>query len=290
MFHVKQKDSFTDNSIEVFLETKDFMVSGETFRIVKKPGKNYLETQPIPEILDTYYESEAYLSHTDGKESLFEKAYQFVKQITLKQKVKSIGKPKLAKNKLLDFGAGTGDFLQVAKNNGWKVTGIEPNQHARKLAVKKGLNLFSSLDELENENFDVITLWHVLEHVPNLDQILMQLQELLNPGGLIVIALPNYKSWDAKKYGKYWAAYDVPRHLWHFDREAMKNILPKSFQQTKTKPMWFDAFYVCLLSEKYQTGKTNWFNGVFNGLRSNLKAILSKEYSSIVYYYHKNDI
>lgn len=285
---MKQNNKIADLELEVILESKDYMVSGKSFTVVKRPGQSYLETQPVPESLDAYYESEAYLSHTDAKDNLFAKAYQFVKQITLKQKVGSIGNPKSTRNRLLDFGAGTGDFLQVAKNNGWEVGGVEPNVQARKLAKDKGLDLLPSLEDFKQEQFDVITLWHVLEHVPNLKECLEQLQDLLKPGGIIVVALPNYKSWDAKKYKEFWAAYDVPRHLWHFDRTAMKDLFPKSFKQTKTKPMWFDAFYVCLLSEKYRTGKTNWFKGVINGLRSNLSACSTKEYSSIVYYYQKD--
>lgn len=285
---MKQNVDLKNKEVKVVLETKDYMVSGETFSIVKRPGQSYLETQPVPESLESYYESDAYVSHTDAKDSFFEKAYQVVKQITLKQKVGSIGKPNSSKSKLLDFGAGTGDFLQVAENKGWKVYGVEPNEQARKLAKKKGLDLLSSLEESKASQFDVITLWHVLEHVPNLKETLNQLQTLLKPGGILVIAVPNYKSWDAKKYKEFWAAYDVPRHLWHFDREAMKQLFPKSLQQIKTKPMWFDAFYVCLLSEKYRAGKTNWLKGGFNGLRSNLSACFTKEFSSIVYYYQKD--
>ncbi len=285
---MKQNVDLKNKEVKVVLETKDYMVSGETFSIVKRPGQSYLETQPVPESLESYYESDAYVSHTDAKDSFFEKAYQVVKQITLKQKVGSIGKPNSSKSKLLDFGAGTGDFLQVAENKGWKVYGVEPNEQARKLAKKKGLDLLSSLEESKASQFDVITLWHVLEHVPNLKETLNQLQTLLKPEGILVIAVPNYKSWDAKKYKEFWAAYDVPRHLWHFDREAMKQLFPISLQQIKTKPMWFDAFYVCLLSEKYRAGKTNWLKGGFNGLRSNLSACFTKEFSSIVYYYQKD--
>lgn len=285
---MKQNVDLKNKEVKVVLETKDYMVSGETFSIVKRPGQSYLETQPVPESLESYYESDAYVSHTDAKDSFFEKAYQVVKQITLKQKVGSIGKPNSSKSKLLDFGAGTGDFLQVAENKGWKVYGVEPNEQARKLAKKKGLDLLSSLEESKASQFDVITLWHVLEHVPNLKETLNQLQTLLKPEGILVIAVPNYKSWDAKKYKEFWAAYDVPRHLWHFDREVMKQLFPISLQQIKTKPMWFDAFYVCLLSEKYRAGKTNWLKGGFNGLRSNLSACFTKEFSSIVYYYQKD--
>ena len=290
MFHVKQSSDIKDTEVEVVLETKDYMVSGESFSIVKRPGQSYLETQPVPLALDRYYESDAYVSHTDASDSFFERTYQFIKQITLRQKVRSIGKPKSKRNMLLDFGAGTGDFLQTAKSKSWKVYGVEPNFQARELARKKRLELFSSLEGVKGKQFDVITLWHVLEHVPNLTECLKKLDALLSPGGILVIAVPNYKSWDAKKYKEFWAAYDVPRHLWHFDRKAMKELLPKTFRQIRTKPMWFDAFYVSLLSEKYRTGKQNWIKGGLNGLRSNLSACYTKEYSSIVYYYQKGSL
>lgn len=285
---MKQTSVVKDKGVEIVLETKDYMVSGECFTIVRRPGQSYLETQPVPLNLDKYYESDSYVSHTDASDSFFEKTYQFVKQITLRQKVRSIGSPQVNENKLLDFGSGTGDFLQVAERKSWNVYGVEPNFQARQLAKKKGLTMFSSLEELGNKRFDVITLWHVLEHVPDLMECVKRLEVLLKPGGILVIAVPNHKSWDAKKYKEYWAAYDVPRHLWHFDRKAMKDLLPKTFQQIKTKPMWFDAFYVCLLSEKYRTGKQNWIKGAINGLCSNLFACYTKEYSSIVYYYQKH--
>ena len=144
---MKQNIELKDKNVKVVLETKDYMVSGETFSIVKREGQSYLETQPVPESLESYYESDAYVSHTDATDSLFEKAYQLVKKITLKQKVRSIGKLRSSENKLLDFGAGTGDFLQVAVNKGWKVYGVEPNEQARNLASKKGLHLLSSLKE-----------------------------------------------------------------------------------------------------------------------------------------------
>lgn len=289
MFHVKQNEIHIDKNLETIVETKDFMVSGEVFNIVKRKGQSYLETQPVPENLDSYYESNTYISHTDAKDNLFARIYQLVKKFTLKQKVLTLSKPKIGENKLLDLGAGTGDFLAAAQKKGWQVSGIEPNLRAQKLAIEKGINLLPSFDEIGNQKFDVISLWHVLEHIPDLDTCLLELDRLLKPGGLLIIAVPNYKSWDAIKYGKFWAAYDTPRHLWHFDRQAMQFLFPKTFLLKKTKPMWFDAFYVSLLSEKYQTGKTNWLKGGINGLVSNLRAIFTKEYSSVVYFYRKNN-
>lgn len=277
-----------EKELELVLKTKDYMVSKKTFSIVRRKGQSYLETQPVPEALDSYYESEEYLSHTDSSSSFFEKLYQFIKSYTLKSKVSSLGKPFTGSNKLLDLGAGTGDFLQVAKKRGWQVSGVEPNLQARNLAEQKGLVLKSSLEDFKQEQFDVISLWHVLEHIPNLEETLIQLESLLKPGGVLVIALPNYKSWDAKKYKEFWAAYDVPRHLWHFDKTSMKNLFPKNIVKTKIKPMWFDAFYVSLLSERYKTNNTNWLKASVNGFYSNLLACFTKEWSSIVYYYQKN--
>ena len=137
---------------------------------------------------------------------------------------------------------------------------------------------------LDNHSFDIITLWHVLEHLPNLEEHIETFKRLLKPNGTLIIAVPNYKSYDAKIYKTYWAAFDVPRHLWHFSKKSIK-ILMETFNMNVVKmyPMQFDAFYVSLLSEKYRTGRMKIFRPLFVGLFSNVKAVWSKEYSSIIY-------
>jgi len=271
-----------------FIKTKDFLVSAEEFSLICSEAQGVLKTTPIPENLEKYYQSEEYISHTDSKESIFEKAYQLVKKIALNNKIKLIKKLNNGSGKLLDVGSGTGDFLAVAKKFNWKVFGVEPNKEARTLSEKKGVSVCENLTDIQEFNFDVITLWHVLEHVRDIDSYVSIISRKLKPDGILIIAVPNYKSKDAQHYKKFWAAYDVPRHIWHFSKSGIKRVLEKhNLKLLKTKPMWFDSFYVSLLSEKYKTGKLNWIKAGFIGLYSNLAGLRSKEYSSHIYIFKK---
>ncbi len=271
------------------MKVKDHSVSQETFQLVENKEFGFLETQPKPDLkyLPKYYESEDYISHTDTKRNLFEKLYHLVRNIALRQKLNLINTFSSSSKTLLDFGCGTGDFLETAKQKHWNVTGIEPNEQARRIAnTKTNHSVFNTdaLQKLKANSFDVITLWHVLEHVPDLEAKLKIFKTLLKPNGTLVIAVPNYKSYDATYYKSFWAAYDVPRHLWHFNKNAISKLMDKyHLKLTTTKPMWFDAFYVSLLSEKYKSGKMNPLKGIWIGLRSNLKAIRSKNASSLIY-------
>ena len=276
---------------KVYLTVKDHSVSKETFGLHHDEKLDLLITFPKPTEteLPGYYESEDYISHTDGKRTLFEKVYQYIKNIALKNKLDLINGLQPDKGNLLDIGAGTGDFLAVAKQNGWKITGIEPNQKAKNIAINKGISYVENSELLEKESFDTITMWHVLEHVPDLELQIKELKRLLKPNGTILIAVPNFNSYDAKHYGSYWAAYDVPRHLWHFSKTAIKLLFEKQdLHLQKVLPMKFDAFYVALLSEKYQKGKMNLINAFLVGLKSNFKGRRNLEYSSHVYVI-KND-
>lgn len=275
---------FSANNI--YLKVKDHSVSGEEFELLLDENLGLLKThpQPAPENLGRYYESDDYISHTDGKRSFFEKIYHFVKQKALRDKIAIIDGFQKGKGNLLDIGAGTGDFLVTAKNSGWDVKGIEPSEKARNIAKNKGIELISGIESVENASFDVVTMWHVLEHVPDIEKHIKELKRILKPGGTIIIAVPNYNSFDAKYYGHFWAAYDVPRHLWHFSKTAIKKLFAaEGMEVIKILPMKFDSFYVSLLSEKYKTGKMNFIAGFWNGLRSNLKAAKNMEYSSNIY-------
>lgn len=272
----------------VFLRLKDYSVSGEKFELIYNSELELLETTPKPSLekLPSYYESEDYISHTDSKRSLTDKLYQFVKSYALKSKLKLINSFQTEEKNLLDVGCGTGEFLLTCKNNGWNVVGVEPNKMARTLTEEKieTETIYSELNEIESNRFDVITLWHVLEHVPDLTQYISKLESLLKPNGVLLIAVPNYKSFDATYYKNFWAAFDVPRHLWHFSQTSIKLLFSKSnFLLKKVVPMYFDSFYVSLLSEKYKTGSSNFVKAFFIGLRSNLKAMKTKEYSSLIY-------
>ncbi len=269
-----------------FLTVKDYSVSKETFDLYYDETLDMLITYPQPSLenLGKYYESEDYISHTDNKRSLFEKLYHFIKSIALKNKLNLINSLQPNKGKILDIGAGTGDFLSVAKNNGWQTIGVEPSDRAKAIAKNKGVSFVEETSELENHSFDVISMWHVLEHVPDLDKQIKELKRLLKPTGTLIIAVPNFKSFDAKHYGKFWAAFDVPIHFWHFSKTAIKMLFEKEeIKLENVLPMKFDSFYVSLLSEKYKSGKMNFIKAFFIGLQSNWKANKSFEYSSHIY-------
>ena len=268
----------------------DHTVSNEKFDLILDEKLNMLITSPQPKEseLGKYYESQTYISHTDANKSLFDKVYQIVKNYTIKQKIKLINSFSTEKKTILDIGCGTGDFLEACKKHGWAITGIEPNESARDLAVNKSeIAIQRSIEEViekTSNQFDIITMWHVLEHVPNLEAYIHSIKKLLKPNGYLIIAVPNFNSYDAKYYGKFWAAYDVPRHLWHFSQQSIK-LLFKNFglELIKTLPMKFDAYYVSLLSEKYKSGKSNLVKAFYQGFISNVKAKQNSEYSSLIY-------
>lgn len=269
-----------------FLTVKDYSVSQETFDLYYDETLDMLITHPQPSLgnLGKYYESEDYISHTDNKRSLFEKLYHFIKGIALKNKLNLINFLQPQKGRILDIGAGTGEFLSVAKNDGWKTIGVEPSDRAKSIAKNKGISFVEATSELEDHSFDLISMWHVLEHVPDLDKQIKELKRLLKPSGTLIIAVPNFKSYDANHYGKFWAAFDVPIHFWHFSKTAIKLLFQKEeMQLEKVLPMKFDSFYVSLLSEKYKSGKMNFVKAFFVGLQSNLKAKRNFEYSSHIY-------
>lgn len=276
-----------DNS--KYLEVKDFTVSGESFQLLFDESLEMLVTFPRPhnDELYKYYQSEDYISHTDAARNWFEKIYQFVKSIALKRKLKLINSFQFSDKKLLDVGCGTGDFLKVAKDDNWNVFGVEPSPSARAIANEKTDNSVFDTDRLlkfEPQSFDVITLWHVLEHLPELDNHIEIFESLLKPNGRLIIAVPNYKSFDAAHYEKYWAAFDVPRHLWHFSQQSISKLVQqKKMILIKTLPMLFDAYYVSLLSEKYMNGFMNPLKAFWIGWQSNRKAKHTTEYSSLIY-------
>lgn len=278
-------------SEEPVLICKDHTVSGENFELRKAQELDLLITFPRPDIekLPAYYKSENYISHTDSKKGIFDKIYQQVKNLMLKNKLDWIESEKSTRGRILDIGAGTGDFLLAARRRGWEVFGAEPNNDARELALKKGVELEERTSIFPAQHFDVITMWHVLEHVPDLRVQILELERLLKPNGLLVVAVPNYKSHDAQKYKSNWAAYDVPRHLYHFSPSATKKLFSRnSFFLTSQKGLFFDAFYVSLLSEKYSGRKSNVLSAIFTGFTSNWKARRSGNYSSLAYFFRKN--
>lgn len=270
------------------LEPRDYFLTKENFTIVKCEDCGFLFTnpRPLPQNLSGYYKSKDYISHSNTSTGLFAWLYQRIRQYTLTQKFDTIEKFHPA-GSLLDIGCGTGEFLHTGKKRGWSVQGIEPNPDAREMAVKNyGLSVFDEpgLTSLDSDQFDVITLWHVLEHVFSLEESILNLKRLLKNDGLLVIAVPNAASKDASIYGKYWAAYDVPRHLYHFTPLTLTKLLNRySIEVIASRPMIFDAFYISLLSEEYIRGKKNFFKASINGIRSNAWARSHQQnYSSFI--------
>lgn len=276
------------NNASFFLKVIDHSVSKETFDLLYSKEYDMLITDPQPEDLHRYYESDDYISHTDSKRSLFEMAYYYVKKIALQNKLNLLNNNQ-AKGTLLDIGAGTGDFLTICKNNGWKTIGIEPSQKAKNIALKKDVTFVDSIDQIESNSIDAVTLWHVLEHIPDLNNQIQQLYRVLKPNGTLIIAVPNFKSFDAKHYGSFWAAFDVPIHLWHFSKNTIQKLFTEyHFILKQVKPMLFDSFYVSLLSEKYKTGSMNYIKAIWIGLKSNWAARKTKEASSHIYILKKD--
>ena len=287
-----QETMVNTKTLKPFLTCLDHTVSRETFELFIDPDLDLLVTLPRPSEADlpSYYESDAYISHTDSKASLMDKVYQYVKQYSIHRKFKLIQSLTGKKGRILDIGCGTGDLLSEFENKGWEISGVEPNDKARHLALGKmnnGSNLKSDIEELKSDgksSYDIITMWHVLEHVPNLNEYIEVLKSLLKKEGYLIIAVPNFKSYDAKYYKEFWAAYDVPRHLWHFSEKSISAIFAQhDFKVIKKLPLIFDAYYVSLLSEKYKTGSSNVIAAIKTGFLSNIKARSNGQYSSLVY-------
>jgi SAM-dependent methyltransferase len=273
--------------MKFFLKTRDFAVSGESFKLYLNEELDMLITKPRPLSLDSYYESDDYISHTDARGGIVNNLYQFVKWLSLGRKLKLI-QPYYGSNaSILDVGAGTGDFVSTAQKGGWQAFGVEPNEKARARARNKGVELSESLEEVTG-SYKVITLWHVLEHLPDLEREIDRMVSRLEPEGKLILALPNFRSWDARHYGEYWAAYDLPRHLWHFSRTSIAELFGRrGFEILQISPLWFDAFYISLLSEKYRNSKFRLIKAFINGCRSNLSALGNGEFSSLIYILQK---
>lgn len=289
--HYTQCPVCKSSSVAPALTATDFTVSQASFAIWECGECSLRFTQDVPAAdgIGKYYQSENYISHSNTQKGFVNRLYHSIRKITLAQKrgwIKSA--TGLSTGSLLDVGAGTGAFAAYMRAAGWQVTALEPDETARRVAKEtNGINLLPSeqLFQLPAETYDAICLWHVLEHVHTLHEYIAQFKKNLTPNGRLFIAVPNYTSGDAAYYQSHWAAYDVPRHLYHFSPNSMRRLIKQhGLVLQKIQPMWFDSFYVSMLSEKYKTGQSSLVKGGWHGLQSNLKALLQKERcSSLVY-------
>lgn len=279
------------------LVAKDDTVSKENFEIWKCAVCGLLFTQDIPNqaSIGQYYKASSYVSHSDTKDGLINKLYHRVRKITLKQKVEMVKKyTGKSSGVVLDIGSGTGAFLNELSKAGWESFGLEPDADARMVAEKLyGIKARPSHEiyELPAKSFDAITLWHVLEHVHDLHGYIHKFSDILKDTGVLFIAVPNHTSGDARKYGDHWAAWDVPRHLYHFSPASIERLMKQHhFRLDKTLPMWFDSFYVSMLSEKIAKGSINYVSAFTNGLASNMNAAKDTGLcSSIIYIFKRAD-
>lgn len=270
------------------MKIKDHFLTKEIFEVKETQYKGVLKTQNIPENLEKYYESNKYLSHSKDN-SLKSKIYQYTQKLNEKYKLKIISKYKKT-GKILDYGCGDGSFLKFMKNNNYSIIGYEPNSKALNNAIYKigKENTINSLNDIENNSIDIITLWHVLEHISNPEKILNELKNKLKKNGILIIALPNYKSYDAKYYKENWAAWDVPRHIYHYSKEGAINFFNlNQFDVIHTYPLPFDSFYISLISENYSKNYFSLLRFPFIGILSNIKALKNENYSSLIYILNK---
>jgi len=276
------------NTFFSFIRCKDNTGTNEEFNIDKCSNCNFAFTNPVPLQSDIgkYYESQDYISHSNTSRGLVNFLYQKIRNYTLDRKVALLQKLSDGKN-LLDIGSGTGEFLGRSQKAKFNVTGIEPSTTGRDQTKDNfGITVKDEphLSDIESNKFDFITMWHVLEHVYDLNERVAELQRLIKKDGHIIIAVPNLSSFDAAKYKKHWAAYDLPRHLYHFSPKDISSLMEKhDMKVTQTLPMKFDSFYVSMLSEKYKTGTTNLFSSFVTGLRSNISGISNEQCSSQIY-------
>lgn len=275
---------------EVF-QAVDQLVSQESFSLVECTACGCRLTQDAPDqnTASRYYQSVEYISHSNTSRGLINRIYQQVRKRTLRNKVNLVQRcTALYTGHVLDVGSGAGAFVAALRKSGWRADGLEPDPKARQVAQTDfGISLLDidQLFVLPSASFDAITLWHVLEHVHDLNGYMQQFQRLLKPGGRLLMALPNPTSWDAHYFGHWWAAYDVPRHLYHFSPLSVRTLAKRhQFHVASIRPMWYDAFYIALLSHQNQRGGSRWPASFFVGMISNFKALLNPERGSSLIY------
>ncbi len=278
------------------LNAKDYTVTGETFQIFECAdcSLRFTYNAPIQSLIGKYYKADAYISHTDTRKGIVNKLYHLVRRFTLKNKLNAVkSHTGLTNGKLLDIGTGTGAFLHTAKLAGWQAFGLEEDAETRQFAIDKyGVDIQPSgqLFHITAASVDVVTMWHVLEHVHQLHEYMNAISSILKPGGKAFIAVPNYTAPDAAHYGAAWAAYDVPRHLYHFSPTSMHTLVNShGLAIEKQLAMPFDGFYVSMLSEQYKTGRQKLIPAILQGFKAFFAGMRNAtNSSSIIYVLGKN--
>lgn len=296
MAHYNQCPLCNSGNLILHARCIDHFLTNEEFRLVRCSHCGFIFTQDHPdeENAGKYYDSVDYVSYSDGK-GLLNRLYSIARVFMIRNKRNLIRRlTGLKTGKLLDIGSGGGHFLYEMKNAGWDTTGIEINDKARDLSQTKfGLNVLEpeKIRCLEPESFDCITLWHVLEHFHDPYLYACEIKRLLKSGGTCIAAIPNCISYDAIHYGPFWAAYDVPRHLWHFTPDTFKRFSEKAgFKLTGIVPLPLDVFYISILSEKYKGSKIYFVSGILKGAWFSFLSIFRKNKSSSLIYVLKNQV
>jgi 2-polyprenyl-3-methyl-5-hydroxy-6-metoxy-1,4-benzoquinol methylase len=274
-----------------FMKCNDFLVTGKEYELYRCSDCNFILTQDHPEEkeIGSFYQSQDYISHSDAQKGLFNSLYHLVRKLMLKRKMSIVKNVSgLNRGTILDIGSGTGYFASTMKKAGWNVSGVEVNDAAREFSIKKfGLNIIPSgeINNIPSYSYDCITLWHVLEHLENPVYYLKEIDRLLKPGGICLVALPNWLSFDAKYYKQFWAAYDVPRHLWHFNPDSIHRLAERyQFNIIEKIPLPFDSYYISILSEKNRQALFPVIQGFFTGFKSNLISLFQQEKNSSLIY------
>lgn len=272
------------------MKIKDHFLTQEEFEIIETNTKGVYKTSPIPSDISKYYESEDYISHHQDSGSIKEKLYKFLQSFNLQYK-KTILLDRINKgSRVLDYGCGAGEFVKYIETD-FITYGFEPDKDARNAAQNKISKavILDNIQSIEDNSLDAVTLWHVFEHIENQDEMLEIFNKKLKEKGLLIIAVPNPTSYDAQHYKEFWAAYDVPRHIYHFSKKGMENLIANkpNWKLRKIKPLVLDSYYISMLSEKYKKSSLFWIKAAIYGTISNVKAVFSNEFSSLIYIIEK---
>jgi len=295
MIHYSSCPVCFSSEINLKLNCFDYFKTNDSFPIwtCSICGIDFTQDRPEEDKLEYYYESDNYISHGNSSGGIVNSVYQIVRNFTLNRK-RDVVKQASGRigGSLLDIGSGTGHFAAKMKKEGWNVKGIEINEEARQFSISHfELEAISptEISHLHNSEFDCITLWHSLEHLSDLNKYIAEIRRLIKPDGVCVIAVPNTDSYDARHYKKFWAAYDVPRHLWHFEPKALRNLLEgRGFKLLDIKPLPIDVFYISILSERYRKNPVSFFTGLLKGLIFAIQTLFNKKSgSSLVYVFTK---